>query len=104
MWYKSPVEEKLTISAPKSSRKALLCSSDPIVYLGEMSERCFVRCTGSEMEWCGLCLTVVIVCTYLITIEAEKLFMFMDHLFFSSAVKCLFVSFPLFSNELLVFF
>lgn len=52
MWYKSPVEEKLTISAPKSSRKALLCSSDPIVYLEEMSER-FCR-TGSEMEWCGI--------------------------------------------------
>lgn len=57
-----------------------------------------------QSSGCGLCLTVVIVCTYLITIEAEKLFMFMDHLFFSSAVKCLFVSFPLFSNELLVFF
>lgn len=50
IWYRSLVKGELTFSVPKSSREAFLCSSDPIAYLGEVNEGCFLGCTGSQME------------------------------------------------------
>ena len=53
-WYRSLVKGELTLSVPKSSREAFLCSSDPIAYLGEVNEGCFLGYTGSQMESNGI--------------------------------------------------
>ena len=53
-WYRSLVEGELTHSVPKSSRKAFLSSSDPVVYLEEVNEGSFLGCTGSQVEWNGI--------------------------------------------------
>ena len=44
-------EGELTHSVPRSSGKAALFLSDPVVYLEEVNEGCFLGCTGRQMEW-----------------------------------------------------
>lgn len=51
MWYRSLGEGELTHSVPRSSGKVALFLSDPVVYLEEVNEGCFLGCTGRQMEW-----------------------------------------------------